>query len=295
MESYKNNSIINSESIKKTSEPIHSDNRIKFTLGIGLITIGVIILLDMFLKTEWLILTSLPLVGMYVIILGIQNKIKYIYYPGLVLLCMGIGGMLVLLPKKLLLPINLLGIFFTFFGIGLILIFFTSIIIHDHIEWWVLIPAGIFIGLGIIYLFTLQKWTDFVMYPLCGLSIAMIIWGIGKSYIGLIIPGSIIISIGTGIFFAWGMRGELNSLSRIGMMLLIFSLGWILISGLGRLNFRKLIWWPLIPGGVLAVVGSGLYLGGNPGNAAVFIGNTGSIALIIFGFYLMLMRKGIQQ
>jgi hypothetical protein len=43
------------------------------------------------------------------------------------------------------------------------------------------------------------------------------------------------------------------------------------------------------------MVGWGLYIGGNPGNALSFIGNTGSIGLIVFGIYLLLMRRGFHQ
>jgi hypothetical protein len=42
-------------------------------------------------------------------------------------------------------------------------------------------------------------------------------------------------------------------------------------------------------------VGTGLYIGGDPTRALGFIGNTGSIALMIFGLYLLLMRKGIHH
>ena len=45
----------------------------------------------------------------------------------------------------------------------------------------------------------------------------------------------------------------------------------------------------------MAVVGWGLYIGGNPDNASTFISNTGSVALIIIGLYLLLIRRGIQQ
>jgi len=74
-----------------------------------------------------------------------------------------------------------------------------------------------------------------------------------------------------------------------------FALGWGLIILFSRVTTQKFIWWPLIPGGLLAVVGWGLYIGGDPHNAVSFIGNTGSIGVIIFGLYLLLLRKGIQK
>jgi len=77
--------------------------------------------------------------------------------------------------------------------------------------------------------------------------------------------------------------------------LVVFSLGWGLLILFGRMLTARFVWWPLIPGGIFAVVGWGLYIGGDPGNAMSFIANTGSIGLIIFGLYLLLMRKSIHR
>jgi hypothetical protein len=78
-------------------------------------------------------------------------------------------------------------------------------------------------------------------------------------------------------------------------MLSWFAFGWALITACARMITHKYIWWPLIPGGILIMVGMGLYIGGDPRNALGFIGNTGSIALMIFGLYLLLMRKSIHH
>jgi len=51
----------------------------------------------------------------------------------------------------------------------------------------------------------------------------------------------------------------------------------------------------LIPGGILAMVGSGLYIGGNPENAAAFLQNTGSIGLVLLGIYLILLKFGLKK
>ncbi|MEM5774302.1 MAG: hypothetical protein AAGU05_04815, partial [Anaerolineaceae bacterium] len=77
-------------------------------------------------------------------------------------------------------------------------------------------------------------------------------------------------------------------------MLVIFGLGWLLITVLSRFVIEKPVWWPLIPGGILVMVGWGLYIGGNPSNALNFVSNTGSIALIMLGLYLLLLRRGIR-
>ena len=101
--------------------------------------------------------------------------------------------------------------------------------------------------------------------------------------------------IGPGVYFAWGGSSRSGGLAQTGIMLVWFALGWALITLLSRVTFQSFVWWPLIPGGVIGVVGWGLYIGGNPANALGFIGNTGSVLVIIFGIYLLLMRRGIRE
>jgi hypothetical protein len=78
-------------------------------------------------------------------------------------------------------------------------------------------------------------------------------------------------------------------------MLVWLALGWFMISFFGRIVFQKFIWWPIIPGGVLAMVGWGLYIGGAAGKELGFISNTGSVALILFGIYLILLKYGLRK
>jgi hypothetical protein len=128
-----------------------------------------------------------------------------------------------------------------------------------------------------------------------GIALPLIAWGLGAKLVGLIIPGSLLVGAGPGIYMAWGVNSEPNGLVQTGVMLVWFAFGWLLITVLSRVIVSRFAWWPLIPGGILAVVGCGLYIGGDPDNALGFIGNTGSIGLMIFGLYLLLMRKGIHR
>ena len=98
--------------------------------------------------------------------------------------------------------------------------------------------------------------------------------------------------IGPGVYVPWSNTYIESGLAQTGIMLVSFALGFGLIVLFSRVSIRKFIWWPLIPGGVLFMVGWGLYIGGNPNNALSFIGNTGSIGLIILGVYLLLLRQG---
>jgi hypothetical protein len=146
-----------------------------------------------------------------------------------------------------------------------------------------------------VFLFTPAGLLDFVFYLGAGGGVVFLGVGVYKKLFGLIIPGCLLITIGPGIATAWGKMHNVSALAQTGAMLVWFALGWAFITLISRLVYQKLYWWPLIPGGILAVVGWGLYIGGNPGNAMSFIGNTGSIVMIIFGIYLLLMRRGIRH
>ena len=188
-----------------------------------------------------------------------------------------------------------IGVLLVGFGLGWFLITLLSIFILHHITWWTLVPAGTFICLGLCLIFTSLRLLDFVLFLGMGVGLPLLVWGIFRHILGLIIPGCIVTTVGIGIFMAWQGSGEANSLAQTGVMLVWFAIGWGLITLFSRSLFQKFIWWPLIPGGVMAVVGWGLYIGGNPDNASTFISNTGSVALIIIGLYLLLIRRGIQQ
>jgi hypothetical protein len=180
-----------------------------------------------------------------------------------------------------------------FSGLGWGMVVLAAVAVTQRTIWWGLIPGGILGGLGVCLLFTPMRWMDFVLYLGLGVGLPLLFWGIITRRLGLMIPGCLLSTIGPGIHMAWSNPG--SWLVQIGVMLIWFSLGWMMISAGARIIRNQNIWWPLIPGSILAVVGIGLYIGGDPKHALGFIGNTGSIALMIFGLYLLLMRKGIHH
>ena len=136
---------------------------------------------------------------------------------------------------------------------------------------------------------------DFILYIGIGIGICFLLAGLIWKLIGFIIPGSLLVGLAPGLYFAWENTSLNNPLEQTGIMLVGFAFGWGLITVTSRTLTRKFVWWPLIPGGILAVVGWGLYIAGNPESAIGFIGNTGSVGLIIFGIYILLMRRSFHQ
>ncbi len=190
--------------------------------------------------------------------------------------------------------ITQIGLFVFYSGLGWFFGFMTSLLMRKPI-WWTTIPAGVLVGLGYSLGFNHMNWSNLVLFIGLGAGLALLTWGLAKRLIGLVIPGCLLITTCPGIFVAWSNPVTGNSLAQTGIMLVWFAFGWALITLSGRYLVHQFIWWPLIPGGILAMVGCGLYIGGDPDSALNFISNTGSIGLMIFGLYLMLMRKGIHH
>jgi hypothetical protein len=271
-------------------------NNLRTKAGAFLVFSGTLILVDLYsLRTGWLCLTLLPLLGALMLAGSLVSR-RYGWLIAASLVSgVGWGSFLALSSIWKFSVFARVGIFCLFFGLSWYLITLLTGIPFRHPAWWALIPGGVIGGVGTAFLYSRLSVFDFIFHISVGLGLGFLVWGLVTGLLGLIIPGALIISMGPGTAAAW-TRPELhNALARTGAMLVCYALGWILITLLSRRVTHRFIWWPLIPGGVMAMVGWGLYIAGNPGNAVAFIGNTGSIGLILFGVYLLLLRKGIQQ
>jgi hypothetical protein len=277
--------------------------------GILLLLSGGLLFLDRFLKTGWLSLLVLPAVGLFLYLWGIRRRLNGLILAGGLLASAGLGsinawgpavrlnfpgniGFVISSPHPLLTQIGLIALYT---GIGWMVVLITTVFITSQPTWWALVPGGIFSSLGYCLLFSNLRWFDFVLYITLGIGLPLLLWGMITRLIGLMIPGCLLMSAGPGVYLAWRTPVATNGLTQTGIMLVCFAFGWFAISVITRQITQKSHWWPLIPGGILAMVGTGLYIGGDPTHALGFIGNTGSIALMIFGLYLLLMRKGIHH
>ncbi|MHB0989328.1 MAG: hypothetical protein ACYC3P_11800 [Bellilinea sp.] len=266
-----------------------------YLIGIVMVAVGILILADQYLKTGWLLLAFAPIFGIFFLVEALRmQRFTFLVIGGL-LLGAGLGGfvgMSSLFSRSL---AHAIGWLLVFFATGWVAIAYLSRKILVKPAWWALVPAGIIFSTGIAFLLSNLRAIDFVLWVVSGIGIVLLVWGVYWRLFGLIIPGSLMITTGPGIYLAWGSSMGLNPLAKTGIMLAIFAIGWALIILFSRVVTSKFVWWPLIPTGILAMVGWGLYIAGDPKNATSFIANTGSIGLIIFGIYLLLLRKGIHR
>ena len=126
-----------------------------------------------------------------------------------------------------------------------------------------------------------------------GLGAAFLTAGLIKRTPGFIIPGGILSGIGWGAFVTEGVLSGLNGDQTGGVFLVIFALGFVLITVLTAVVTTETHWWPLIPGGILALVGASILLGGVFMTALTLLGKFWPAILIIAGISIIL--KGMNR
>lgn len=121
------------------------------------------------------------------------------------------------------------------------------------------------------------------------LGLVFIAWGIGTHTAGLLIPGGILSGIGTGIALEALLPGT-NDLDG-GVFLLSFAAGWFSIVVLSRVFTHEPQWWPLIPGGIMAGIGTFNVLVSGP-FAALSDNARGALFMIMFAAVWVVVALG---
>ncbi|PKO18438.1 MAG: hypothetical protein CVU39_03085 [Chloroflexi bacterium HGW-Chloroflexi-10] len=263
--------------------------------GIILVFSGIVFFMENLLQTGWLLVLLPVAIGIMFYYTGIKHHRNSLVYLGSF-----IGTLLSTLIFVFYFIQNLdvyqiLGMFFLCLGIAWLFIFAGFYLIKQKVAFWMFSPFLMSIMLGFTFLQSEKRFLDFLFFIGLGIGVSLLGYGLYWRLFGLVIPGSLIIGIIPGIYNAWADPALNNPLIQTGIMLVWFALGWGLITIFSRVQTLQFVWWPLIPGGILAMVGWGLYIAGNPQSAVGFIGNTGSIGLIIFGIYILLMKRGIHR
>jgi hypothetical protein len=264
-------------------------------LGVVLVVTGLLFLLDQRIKTNWLSLALPVFISLILLAWGILSKMRFLLVPGFIMF--GLSSAFFILFQRLVYykTFTLLFAAIGIFSFSWLLLFVALAAIRKTLAWWALFVAAISGAISINFFIQKPTFLTFVFAISLAIGIVFLLWGTRKRAIGLLIPGLLVSTIGAGVFFAWNDPSVSNGLQQTGTMLMWFALGWILITVISKVFSRKFTWWPLIPGGIFAMVGAGLYIGGNPDNALGFFQNTGSIGLIMFGVYLILLKYGMKK
>ncbi len=159
---------------------------------------------------------------------------------------------------------------------------------------WIAGVGLIVIGLFILAAqFVQAEWLGLLFLPMLGL--VFLIWGSIARSVGLLIPGGILSGLGLGVFLIEGAIPGLEDVAMGGVFFLSFALGWGLITLLSAVFTDRVHWWPLIPGGILALVGGMLLVGGTALEVLDFIGRWWPVGLIGLGLWLLVQRMGANE
>jgi hypothetical protein len=125
-------------------------------------------------------------------------------------------------------------------------------------------------------------------------GVVMLVWGCISREAGWIIPGSIVSSIGIGATVL--EKTAVSSASETAQgatFLLIFGLGFALITLLTRVFTGTAHFWALIPGGIMAAIGAMLFFGGSEFFLLEFSNLIWAGALVIVGIVILIraLRK----
>ena len=128
-----------------------------------------------------------------------------------------------------------------------------------------------------------------------GLGLIFLLWGSLARSVGLFIPGGVLSGIGLGVYLTAGPLSYLEGEAEGAVFLLAFAAGWGLITLLSALVCRETHWWPLIPGGIMALIGGALLAGGPGLTALEWAGKLWPLILIGLGAYVLVRRQAGQR
>ncbi|MBL8160990.1 MAG: hypothetical protein JNJ61_03325 [Anaerolineae bacterium] len=126
-------------------------------------------------------------------------------------------------------------------------------------------------------------------------GVVFLAYGLYAWRFGFTIPGCIITGTGIGVFVSQRLvdpSGEVEG----GIIVLGLAAGFIAISILSYLFKQKNSWWPLIPGGILGVVGAMLTIN-TPASLDLLeqVGRFWPLILLVIGVWILLDRHEQQR
>jgi len=148
----------------------------------------------------------------------------------------------------------------------------------------ILIVIGLLALLG--QFVDVEIWDNVGLYILPVLGAIFLVWGIAARNMGPIIPGGILSGLGLGIILVEKVSWP-ETVDEGGVFLLAFALGWALITVLTAVFTAKTQWWPLIPGGIIAVIGFAILFGGIFWQALNLMNIIWPLLLIALGLFVI--------
>jgi hypothetical protein len=163
-------------------------------------------------------------------------------------------------------------------------------IIHEHPEHHVngRLFGGlalIVVGLLVLLANTTQSEVLGLMF-LPGLGIALLAYGLYTREYGFVVPGSIVTGLGLGILLAVNVL-TLEGTGTAGVILLGLASGFLAISVFSPYVGQPFFSWPIIPAGIIGLIGMMLLVGGVMLDVLAFVGNIRPLFLVAAGLIVI--------
>ncbi len=120
----------------------------RWIAGLALIAIGLLVLVEQYVESEWLRLFFLPALGAIFLLWGSITRSIGLLIPGGILGGIGLGVVLNAGPLESLGGDAEGGVFLLSFALGWGLITLLSALVTQETHWWPLIPGGIMAAIG---------------------------------------------------------------------------------------------------------------------------------------------------
>lgn len=149
------------------------------------------------------------------------------------------------------------------------------------------IAAVVLIVIGLLLLIgNLSRSTLIGLLILPSLGAIFLAWGFLARLAGPLIPGGILFGLGLGVLV---QQLFLTANASVGGAVVVMGLGlgFLVITLLVFLVTGERCWWPLIPGGILAIIGIALLLGSAGLAFLRVLGQLWPVILIAVGAYLL--------
>lgn len=159
---------------------------------------------------------------------------------------------------------------------------------HPDDRW---VGGIVLIGIGVLVLVVnLVKSETLAMLVLPLLGIAFLAWAFFGRRFPLVIPGSILLGLGVGVFLASRMTTTTDE-PKGGVVLLGLAAGFLAIALLAPLFEKVRAWWALIPAAILAVLGVPLMLGDQGIRFLETVGQWWPLILVAIGLYVLFVPR----
>jgi hypothetical protein len=149
----------------------------------------------------------------------------------------------------------------------------------------ILIAIGLIALIAQFVTFDLPENIGLLIVP--GLGALFLAWGILTHNAGLMIPGGILSGVGWGIYAISGPFAIWQGDNEGGVFLIFLGLGFGLITLATAVFTKETHWWALIPGGIIAFVGTAVLFGGALLTALAWVGKLWPLALILLGISIL--------